>query len=131
MGGVQQQGLPERERLLVMAAFLHGAKPGAEIRANCGRVLRQALAWAGLWDDQAEYDYRRDNDNPVIDDWYCTLIAMTRRAPKSELLIKGQGNFGSPVDPPASPRYTGCRLTDKGRELAAALFAEHPECRAT
>ena len=122
--------LSERQRLLLMAAYLHGAKPEAEIRANCGRVLRQALLWAGLWNETLERDSRHDIENPVIADWYNTLIAMTREVPNSELLIEGQGNLGSPDHPPAFPSYTGCRLTTKGRECAERLFTAYPQFRA-
>ncbi len=126
MAGIQAMDLTERARLLLMAAYVHGAGPNAEIRANCGRVLRQALRWAGLWNEQLEHNNLYDIEDPVIADWYRTLISMTRRADNSELLIEGQGNLGSPVDPPAFPTYTGCRLTRKGRELAEKLFAAAP-----
>ncbi len=126
MSADQMPNLREREHLLVMSAYLHGAPPGAEIRANCDRVLRQALLWAGLWNDQLEHDVRRDCENPVIEDWYRTLISMTRRAPAFEALIEGQGNLGSDQYPPALPSYTGCRLTERGRELAERLLAEYP-----
>ena len=123
----QAANIGERERLLLMSAALHGTPPGGEMRANCVRVLLQALRWAGLWNEQLEYDLRTDTTNAVVDDWYRTLIAMTRS--RDESLIEGGGNLGSPVDPPAYPNYTACRLTAKGRELAKRLFELHPECR--
>jgi hypothetical protein len=132
---VEQVNLDERQRLLLMAAFLHGAKAQAEIRANCGRVLRQALAWAGHWkenQDNREFD---DYLNPVIKDWYGDLISMIRDNSESGLLIEGSGNFGSPDDPPfgnpdekpAAPMFTGCRLTHKGREIAQRLLQAYPQ----
>ncbi len=121
--------LDNREQLLLMAAYFHGAQPRKEIRANGRRVLRQALLWAGLWNGQLEHDEHHDIDNPVLQDWYQTLIAMTRRKPKSKLLLEGAGNFGSPVDAPACPRYTGCRLTRRGREFAEKLREQYPQYR--
>jgi hypothetical protein len=129
MNGIRPPSLDERKCLLVMAAFLHGAQPGAEVRANCGRVLRQALKWAGLWNDQLEHDYHCDVENPIIADWYRTLIKLTRHVPLAEALIEGQGNLGSDSQPPAFPRYTGCRLTSVGRMSAERLFVEHPQYR--
>ncbi len=124
-----QTDLNERERLLLMAALLYGTQPNAEIRANCGRVLRQALAWAGLWNDQLEHDYRNCTENPIIEEWYDTMIEMASNPRNSTSLIDVQGNLGSPVDPRAYPRFTGCRLTSTGRELAQTLLAEQPEYR--
>ncbi len=129
MSGVQRADLGDREKLLLMAAYLHGARPGAEIRANCWRVLRQAMRWAGVLTQQIESDTRRDVDNPIIDDWYRALIAMTQ-VPEPEKLIEGQGNLGSATSPPAFPSYTGCGLTDNGWKLAQRLFAEHPQYQA-
>src|SRR5262245_20927723 len=119
----QASSVGERERFLLMSAVRHGAPPGGEIRANCARVLLQALRWAGLWNEQLDHDLRSDTSNAVVDDWYRTLIAMTRS--RDESLIEGQGNLGRP----ASPNYTGCRLTAKGRAFAERLFKMHPECR--
>ncbi len=76
-----------------------------------------------------ESDVCGDMENPVIEEWYATLISMTRGIPHSELLIEGQGNLGNNVDAPAFPSFTGCRLTDEGRKLAERLFAEHPQYR--
>ncbi len=131
MSGVQPTNLGEQEKLLLMAAYFHGTKPGAEICANCARVRRQALLWAGLWNEQMAHDERHSLENPVLEEWYFKLIALTRQVPESELLIEGAGNLGSPVDPPAWPFYTGCGLTSKGRELAERLFVEYPQYRAS
>ena len=64
----------------------------------------------------------------VSEEWYETLIAMTKTA---DALIEGYGNLGSPDgDPPAAPAYTACGLTKKGREVAEALFAKNPGLQA-
>jgi hypothetical protein len=115
-----------RERLLVMAASLHGARPRGPIHANCGRVLGQALLWAGLWNDQLNHHQFHDLEDPIIEEWYGALIRLTRHVPGSEALIEGFGNLGSDTRPPAFPAFTACRLTAKGRELAERLFARCP-----
>jgi len=124
MDEVDESQLGDREQLLLMAALIHGARPREEIRANCMRVLKQALIWGGLWNDGLQHgsDYVLQ---PVIDDWYQTLIKMTRYLPTTESLIEGQGNLALP----AFPHYTGCRLTAKGRKVAKRLLRSHPEFR--
>ena len=125
-GSGAMNDLDERQRLLLRAALLHGAPPGEEVQANCARVLRQALVWAGLWNKRLARALRQDSEDPVLAAWYRTLIEMTRDASGAPL-IEGLGNFGSLTTPAAFPTYTACRLTSRGRELAERLFAEHPE----
>jgi len=125
----QLADLENREHLLLLAAYFHGDQPGKVIHANCWRVLRQALIWTGLWCEELERDEWNDPGSPVIDLWYQTLIAMTRRKPKSKLLLEGGGNLGSPEDPPAYPKYTGCGLTRRGREFAEQLLGQYPQYR--
>jgi hypothetical protein len=129
MSSIQLTSLVERERLLLMAAYYRGAKAEAEIRANCALVLRQALLWAGLWNEQLERDEHSDVAKPIIEDWYSTLIAMTRVARGSGLLIEGAGNMQMPPKGPAFPSYSGCRLTSEGRTIAERLLAENPQYR--
>jgi hypothetical protein len=121
----------DRESLLVVAAFIHGREPKEEIRANCWRVLAQAIRWAGQWNDRLEQDVRHDIDNPFVDDWYRTLIAMIGHEPANDALIEGRGNFGSETEPAADPRFTGCRATVRGRQMAENLLATQPQlfCR--
>ena len=117
------QAFGQRGRLLVMAACIHGPKAGPPIYANCNRILRQALLWAGLWTEQMEYDERHDIANEVVEDWYRILIAMTHQTPAP--LLEGAGN----LELPAFPTYTACGLTSKGKEIAEKLFTEFPEYR--
>jgi hypothetical protein len=120
MDEVGKNQLGDRERLLLMAALIHGVRPREEVRANCMRVIRQALIWAGLWKDGM---HRGSPLHPVVDDWYRTLIRMTQHLPASELRIEGFGKLALP----AFPHYTGCRLTPKGRKVAKRLLASHSE----
>jgi DNA gyrase subunit A len=53
---------------------------------------------------------------------YDTLVRMAQPFSMSQLLIDGQGNFGSvDNDPPAAMRYTECRLTKAAMAILADL----------
>jgi hypothetical protein len=130
MSPAHSQKLTEQERLLLLATYLQGPRPHDGPHANCGRVLRQALVWAGLWNEQLKRDEGADIDNPVIDEWYDILIRMTRHEPASEALIEGFGNLGD-EDMAPFPRYTACHLTERGRNLAEQLFTAYPQYRST
>lgn len=117
------QNLNERERLLLMAAYLHGPGPEEELaRANCWRVLREAMRWGGVLDEQVEATGGQC-DHPVVEEWYTVLIGMIDR----EWLLRGAGNLGGEEGQAAWPAYTGCGVTEEGRDLAERLWAEHPE----
>jgi hypothetical protein len=112
-----------------MAAYYEGARPGSRFHM-CGPVVRRALYWADLWDDQTEHDYQTDQDNPLIEACYEELIALIRHQPEEKALVEGRGNLGSAQRPPALPPYTACRLTRAGVQAAEQLLAEHPQFRA-
>ncbi len=53
---------------------------------------------------------------------YPTLVNMAQDWSMREILVDGQGNFGSPeADPPAAMRYTEARLTHLGMAMMADL----------
>lgn len=54
---------------------------------------------------------------------------MIRTEPPTETLFQGQGNLGSPTEPPAFPDFTSCRLTEHGARLADQLLERHPKYR--
>jgi hypothetical protein len=114
----------EREKLILMAASVHGAPLNGPYTANCGRVLGQALIWACLWNDTVKEQLYGDKvgDTSTVEAWYATLIAMTKHIPESETLIQGWGNLNLP----AAPAYTSCGLTSKGWDLAEKLLADRP-----
>ena len=124
--------LEERERLILMAAQMHGRSPdeaAERMTANCGKVLAQALVWAGLWTNQMRRDMPGGNEyeDSTVQDWYDTLIAMTQVA-SDEALLEGRGNLGSPDgDRAAAPTFTACRVTIRGRALAQEFFMEYPQ----
>jgi hypothetical protein len=105
-----------------MAAYLHGQLSGDRPRSNCWRVLRQAMLWAAVLDQQIDATDGQDG-HPVVDVWYRSLIAMMR---KPDALIWGAGNLGNGTDPPAFPPFTGCGLTEEGRRIAEQLLAAQP-----
>jgi hypothetical protein len=122
--------LDDREQLLLLAAYFHGTPPNGATRANCGKVLAQALVWAGLWnsDLRAQLQGADEGDLSVVDAWYDTLISMTQQAPRSDALIQCWGNFGSPDgDRAAAPTFTACGLTAKAWDLAEGLLAGRPD----
>lgn len=88
---------------------------------KCARVLALAAESLGVLTPESRlrlFSELMEND-PVIEDLYADLIALTR---ESDLLL-GQGNFGGVDAGPSSPLFTECSLTDKGVRF---LAANHP-----
>jgi hypothetical protein len=112
----------EIQKLLVMAAYYEGARPGSRYH-KCAPIIRRALEWAGRWTEQTRQDMKADRENSDIEAFYQALIALIRHQPRAEALMEGQGDFGSPAFPP----YTECRLTPK---VAERLLDSHAEFRA-
>lgn len=112
----------EREQLLLLAAYQHGQRSGDLPRAKCWRVLRQAMLWAGELDEQIDATGGQE-DHPVVDGWYRTLIDMSNQP---EPLVWGAGNLGNGTERPAFPAFTACGLTEKGHRMAEALLEAHP-----
>jgi hypothetical protein len=133
-----EDAFSEDERLLLMAALVHGFGPDTQLgTANAHKVVAQALVWsegkdeADLWPG---YFY----DNPRATAVHAVLVRMVRpsRRPAARpgpALFEGEGNWGDPgdPDPPSDPFYTSCRLTARGVEIAERLLAGRPELRKT
>ncbi len=141
--------LSETEKLLLMAAGVHGLGPGTDLgRANTARVVNQALLWLGVsreeidraWEalEADEPEQQRDS-RPSNEEVYDALIRMTwvrncvgaGRAPEQggTPLFEGNGNWGVPSDPtrPAClPHYNSCRLTEHGERIARELLTQYP-----
>ena len=98
-----QYQLDDCERMLLMAALIRGPQDGDEIRANCMKIIKLALCWAGLWIDGM---HQGQTLHPMVEEWYRILIAMIRHQPTSESLLDGKGNLILP----ANPHYKGCGL---------------------
>jgi hypothetical protein len=144
--------LTETERLLLMAAAVHGLGPGTDLsRANTARVVNQALLWLGVspeeirrgWEELETHKQGEQLENhPGSEAFYAALVRMTHqllrggpgRAPEraGPALFEGSGNWGVPGDPgcPASsPYFNSCRLTARGEQIARELLVRHPEYR--
>lgn len=135
--------LTKSERLLLMAAAVHGLGPGTDLtRANAARVVNQALIWTGLSSDKIRQGWECPEANPIIEETYNALVRMTRelhrgkpgRNPEriDDALFEGGGNWGVPCDPnsPAAwPQFNSCRLTANGERIARELLERHPEYR--
>jgi hypothetical protein len=128
MAGASFPDSAERERLLLMAAYLHPQRPEDRVTANSWRVIRQAMLWAGVLDGEIEA-LGGQSDHPVVEQWHRTLIDMAHRAAESDALLWVAGNLGDATEPPAWPAYTGCGLTARGRIVAEQLLTEHPHYR--
>jgi len=114
----------EREKLLLMAAYLHPQRFPDRLAANSWRVLRQAMLWGGALDEAAEALHGQ-GDHPVVNEWYRALIDLGGDQSESNRLLWVGGN----TELPAWPAFTGCGLTEKGRIAAERLFTEHPQDR--
>src|SRR6188508_1838694 len=65
--------------------------------------------------------YHPHGDSAVYD----ALVRMAQDFSMRNMLVDGQGNFGSvDGDPPAAMRYTECRMSKLSSELLAALEKE-------
>ena len=104
--------------------------------AKSAKALALAIENAGLLTDarkEAIYSFedppsdeviKSAEDGPqdeVVAHFFDVLVALVREPNHERQLVRGQGNFGSAEDdePPASPLYTECTLTDLGRALLA------------
>jgi hypothetical protein len=133
--------LTQIEKLLLMAAAVHGLRPGIELKyANTARVVLKALEWAGLDSKEVLDAWNTDDWHPSLQAVYGPLVHMTqmelltggfRPAERpGPALFEGGGNWGVPGDPkhpPACPQFNSCRLTATGDRLALELLADHPE----
>jgi hypothetical protein len=141
-GGVKREeiALTEIERLLLMAAAIHGLGPKTNLSvANADRVVGQVLEWAGLMDAEVREAWENPGMEyrPAIIRVYGALIRMTHQmhrggsgrppAKPGEVLFEGGGNFGTADDPQAFPHFTSCRLTARGEQLARQLLEQYPD----
>jgi hypothetical protein len=131
--------LSEVERLLLMAAAVHGLGPKTDLTfANTNKVVGQALEWAGLLvgEVRAAWENPGREYRPAIVQVYGALIRMARqihrvgpgRPPErpGEPLFEASGNVGTAAKPQAFPHFTSCRLTARGEPVAQELLARNP-----
>src|SRR5580658_2838197 len=100
-----RDGLKPSQRRILYAMFEMGVMPTRKT-VKCARIVGETMG-----------KYHPHGDVVI----YPTLVHMAQSWAMREMLIEGQGNFGSVEgDPPASMRYTEARL----RHLGAALMVD-------
>jgi DNA gyrase subunit A len=98
-----RDGLKPSQRRILYAMGELGAVPGRKT-LKCARIIGEVIGKYHPHGDQAVYP---------------TLVHMAQYWSMRDMVVEGQGNFGSPEgDPPAAMRYTEARL----RPLGAALM---------
>ena len=132
-------GLTEIERLLLMAAVVHDLGPQASLKhANGGKVVGQALLWAGHLDCELREAWESCEYYREIETFYATLIRMTQQVLRDgttrppirpgPVLFEGSGNLGTPEEPGAFPFFTAFHLTERGAQVGGLLLERHPQC---
>jgi DNA gyrase subunit A len=98
-----RDGLKPSQRRILFAMNELGVQPNRK-HLKCAKIVGETMG-----------NYHPHGDQAI----YPTLVHMAQSWAMREMLIEGQGNFGSVEgDPPASMRYTEARL----RHLGAALM---------
>ena len=104
-----RDGLKPVNRRILYAAFDTGLRPDQRYR-KCAALVGEVMKTYHPHGDQAIYD---------------ALVRLAQDFSMRNLLIDGQGNFGSvDGDPPAAARYTECRLSKLSMELLRDIGEE-------
>lgn len=97
-----RDGLKPSQRRILFAMRDLGVLPGRK-HLKCAKIVGETMG-----------NYHPHGDQAI----YPTLVHMAQHWAMREMLVDGQGNFGSVEgDPPASMRYTEARLTHLGAVL--------------
>ena len=100
-----RDGLKPSQRRILFAMNEHGVQPNRK-HLKCAKIVGETMG-----------NYHPHGDQAI----YPTLVHMAQPWAMREMLVDGQGNFGSVEgDPPASMRYTEARL----QHLGAALMTD-------
>ncbi|MGH2809216.1 MAG: DNA gyrase subunit A [Actinomycetota bacterium] len=104
-----RDGLKPVNRRILYAAFDTGLRPDQRYR-KCAALVGEVMKTYHPHGDQAIYD---------------ALVRLAQDFSMRNVLIDGQGNFGSvDGDPPAAARYTECRLSRLSMELLRDIGEE-------
>jgi len=104
-----RDGLKPVNRRILYAAFDTGLRPDQRYR-KCAALVGEVMKTYHPHGDQAIYD---------------ALVRLAQDFSMRNVLIDGQGNFGSvDGDPPAAARYTECRLSRLSMELLRDINEE-------
>lgn len=87
-------------------------------------VIRKALEADGKLTPKAKRWLEDRADAAEDAERFYDVLVRLICSPGYEPLLEGQGNFGGicyghPDHPPAHPRYTECRITERGRQYLA------------
>src|SRR6201986_2163791 len=97
-----RDGLKPSQRRILFAMYELGVMPNRK-HIKCAKIVGETMG-----------NYHPHGDQAI----YPTLVHMAQPWAMREMLVEGQGNFGSvEVDPPASMRYTEARLRWLGASL--------------
>ncbi|MHB8293690.1 MAG: DNA gyrase subunit A [Acidimicrobiales bacterium] len=100
-----RDGLKPVHRRILYGMYDLGLRPDRP-HMKCARVTGDVMGRFHPHGDQAIYD---------------ALARMAQHFSLRHVLINGHGNFGSPDDPPAAPRYTECRLAPLSLHMLAGI----------
>ena len=104
-----RDGLKPVNRRILYAGFATGLRPDQR--------FRKCAAWVG----EVMKSYHPHGDSAIYD----ALVRMAQDFSMRNLLVDGQGNFGSvDGDPPAAQRYTEARLSKLSMELLRDIGEE-------
>src|SRR6201987_2836882 len=104
-----RDGLKPSQRRILYAMSGLGLLPNRK-HSKCAKIVGETMG-----------NYHPHGDMAI----YPTLVHMAQQWAMREILIEGQGNFGSmDGDPPASMRYTEARLTHLGAVLMEDMDRE-------
>ena len=109
-----RDGLKPSQRRILVAMNDLNLSPNRKT-LKCAKVVGETMG-----------NYHPHGDQAI----YPTLVRMAQEFNMSERLVQGQGNFGSiDRDPPASMRYTECRMTHAAVQLLDDLDKDTVEFR--
>ncbi len=104
-----RDGLKPSQRRILYAMNDLGVGPGKK-HLKCAKIVGETMG-----------NYHPHGDQAI----YPTLVHMAQTWAMRDILIEGQGNFGSVEgDPPASMRYTEARMTHLGASLMEDMDKE-------
>src|SRR5881227_4111369 len=100
-----RDGLKPVHRRILYGMYDLGGRPDRP-HMKCARVTGDVMG-----------KYHPHGDSAIYD----ALARMAQNFSLRHPLIDGHGNFGSPDDPPAAPRYTECRLAPLAMQMLAGI----------
>ncbi len=110
-----RDGLKPVQRRILYSMLNMGIRPDGPHRKSA-RVVGDTMGKYHPHGDAAIYD---------------ALVRLAQEFSRPVPLIDPHGNFGTPDDPPAAPRYTECRLAEAAMEMLAEIDEDTVDHRST